>query len=50
MVFKRGPQKEQTKPYKVEKPINGMNMQNIVFEGELFKRVSTFYKESNGGY
>jgi hypothetical protein len=48
LVFKRGPQKDPTKRYKAAQQKSGMHMQTVEFDGEIFSRVSGFYKEKDG--
>ncbi len=50
LAFKRGPQKDVTKRYKPTAPKAGVHMQTVEFEGELFSRVSGFYKEKDGTF
>ena len=50
LVFKRGPQKDSTKRYTAQSQKTGMHMQTVEFDGELFSRVSGFYKEKDGTF
>ena len=50
LVFKRGPQKDPTKRYKAISQKSGMHMQTVEFDGEIFSRVSGFYKEKDGTF
>ena len=50
LIFKRGPQKDPTKRYKAQAPKYGGHMQTVEFDGEIFSRVSGFFKEKDGKF
>ncbi|CDW89532.1 UNKNOWN [Stylonychia lemnae] len=50
IIFKRGPQKDESKKYKLEPQSNGLQMQQLLFEDEVFQRVSSFYQEKDGKF
>ena len=50
MVFKRGPQTDQSKVYTLEPPSDGSRLQTLSFENEVFERVSQFYRKKDGSF
>lgn len=48
LVYKRGPQREETSKYKMEKQGEGRSMQELQFNKEVFSKNSGFYREKDG--
>ena len=50
LVFKRGPQTDQSKVYTMDPPSDGSRLQTLNFENEVFERVSQFYRKKDGSF
>ena len=49
IIFKRGPQKHETKKYKLDKS-GGFSTQDLVFEEDSYTKTSSLYKEKDGSW